>query len=136
LDVIDFSFIFTPPVVDTYEIIGSILYESKSTEPEKININVECAMRGDARPCDSLVDDLELLPYMNRWGQGEVENYDVLEAIENWITYGGCEMKGDTSPCDSEVSDIELLSYMGDWVTGGVTDSDLLETIDNWVGIG
>ncbi len=132
LDAVDFSFIFTPSAVDTYKIIGFILYGSESTEPQEINMTVGCAMRGDAQPCDSIIEDLEFLLYLDLWGQDEVENSQVLESVENWIDYGSCEIEGDTPPCGA-VELAEVIDFITEWDAGSADLEDVIDLINEWV---
>ena len=44
----------------------------------------ECACNGDESPCDSVVDDFELLHYIVDWSAGYVEDFDLLYAINYW----------------------------------------------------
>jgi len=84
-DIVEFSEIFSPSAPDAYEAVASVLYGSKSTEPETVTIMVnDCSLTGDGFPCDDSVTDFELLYYIRDWANAEVEDFELLEAIDNW----------------------------------------------------
>jgi len=84
---VKFSEIFSPSAPDTYEVVASVLYGSKSTEPETLMIKVnDCSLKGDGFPCDDLVTDFDLLHYIQKWSTGRVEDFELLEAINHWAT--------------------------------------------------
>lgn len=47
-------------------------------------IPTECSKKGDKSPCNGIVDDFELLAYIDKWAKGEVGDFHLLEAINNW----------------------------------------------------
>ena len=50
----------------------------------------ECTCNGDESPCDSTVDDFELLHYIIAWSEEEVEDFDLLYAINYWAGAWTC----------------------------------------------
>ena len=55
-----------------------------STSSTTTSLPIDECPKGDTPPCDGLVDDYELLDYIDLWTGGEVTDYDLLEAIDNW----------------------------------------------------
>lgn len=53
-----------------------------------INVSISeiqpCSSKGDQYPCDGIVDDFELLTYIDQWAKGLVTDFDLLTAIDNW----------------------------------------------------
>ena len=45
----------------------------------------ECEANGDIYPCDGKVTDMELLLYIGKWAKGEVSDFNLLAAIDNWV---------------------------------------------------
>jgi len=50
----------------------------------------ECTCNGDESPCDSLVDDFELLHYIVAWSEGTVGDFNLLYAINYWAGAWTC----------------------------------------------
>jgi len=51
----------------------------------------ECPCKGDTPPCDGIVDDFELLDYIDEWVDRVVGDFNLLQAIDNWAAgSGGC----------------------------------------------
>lgn len=83
---IEFKNSWVPEKAGIYEIIGFVLYQGESTGPESsvINVmNVTCDVKGDEN-CNGIVDDFELLGYINIWAEGLVGDFDLLEVINTW----------------------------------------------------
>lgn len=47
-------------------------------------VPTECSKKGDKPPCNGIVDDFELLAYIDQWAKGLVGDFDLLEATNNW----------------------------------------------------
>ncbi len=56
---------------------------TSTTSSTTTTIPLSCSLKGD-KDCNGLVDDFELLDYINQWAKGIVGDFDLLEAINNW----------------------------------------------------